>query len=52
VLWRAERVLIAGQREFEIRDDRIANGIPLHPSIVTLLNRLAEEVGVPLPEPL
>jgi LDH2 family malate/lactate/ureidoglycolate dehydrogenase len=48
----AERVLIAGQREFEIRDERMANGIPLHPSIVTLLGRLAEETGVPMPEPL
>ena len=48
----AERVLIAGQREFETRDERMAHGIPLHASIVTLLNRLAEEVGVPMPEPL
>ncbi len=48
----AERVLIAGQREFEIREDRMANGIPLHPSIVMLLGRLAEEVGLPPLEPL
>lgn len=46
----AERVLVAGQREFETREARLANGIPLHASIVGLLHRLAEETGVPLPE--
>jgi L-2-hydroxycarboxylate dehydrogenase (NAD+) len=48
----AERVLIAGQREFETRDERMANGIPLHASIVALLGRLAEQVRLPMPEPL
>jgi L-2-hydroxycarboxylate dehydrogenase (NAD+) len=48
----AERVLVAGQREFETRDERMAHGIPLHASVVGLLGRLAEEVGLPMPEPL
>jgi LDH2 family malate/lactate/ureidoglycolate dehydrogenase len=46
----AERVLVAGQREFETREERLANGIPLHASVVGLLRRLAEETGVPMPE--
>ena len=45
-------MLIAGQREFEIRDERMAHGIPLHSSIVMLLGRLADEVGLPALEPL
>jgi LDH2 family malate/lactate/ureidoglycolate dehydrogenase len=48
----ADRVLIAGQREFEIREERMAHGIPLHSSIVMLLGRLADEVGLPALEPL
>ena len=48
----AERVLVAGQREFETRDERLAHGIPLHASVVALLRRLAEEVGLSMPEPL
>jgi LDH2 family malate/lactate/ureidoglycolate dehydrogenase len=48
----AERVLIAGQREFETRDERLAHGIPLHASVVGLLRRLAEEVSLAMPEPL
>jgi L-2-hydroxycarboxylate dehydrogenase (NAD+) len=48
----AERVLVAGQREFETREERLVHGIPLHASVVGSLRRLAEEVGLPLPEPL
>jgi LDH2 family malate/lactate/ureidoglycolate dehydrogenase len=48
----AERVLVAGQREFETREERLAHGIPLHASVVGLLSRLAEETGVALPEAL
>jgi len=48
----AERVLVAGQREFETRDERLAHGIPLHASVVGLLRRLAEEVGLAMPEAL
>jgi L-2-hydroxycarboxylate dehydrogenase (NAD+) len=48
----AERVLVAGQREFETREERLAHGIPLHPSVVGLLRRLAEETGVAMPAPL
>jgi len=45
-------VLVAGQREFETRQERLAHGIPLHASVVGLLRRLAEETGVPMPEAL
>jgi LDH2 family malate/lactate/ureidoglycolate dehydrogenase len=48
----AERVLIAGQREFETREERLVKGIPLHAVVVSMLQRLADEVGVAMPEPL
>jgi L-2-hydroxycarboxylate dehydrogenase (NAD+) len=48
----ADRVLVAGQPQFETRDERMAQGVPLHASVVGLLRRLADEVGVPMPEPL
>jgi LDH2 family malate/lactate/ureidoglycolate dehydrogenase len=48
----AERVLVAGQREFEAREERLVNGIPLHPPVVGMLQRLADEVGLPMPEAL
>lgn len=48
----AERVLIAGQREFEAREERLVKGIPLHAVVVGMLQRLADEVGVAMPEPL
>lgn len=47
----ADRVLVAGQPEFETRDERMARGVPLHASVVGLLRRLAEDVGLPMPEP-
>jgi L-2-hydroxycarboxylate dehydrogenase (NAD+) len=47
-----ERVLVAGQREFEAREERLAKGIPLHPPVVAMLERLANEVGLTMPEPL
>jgi LDH2 family malate/lactate/ureidoglycolate dehydrogenase len=48
----AERVLVAGQREFEMREQRLAHGIPLHASVVGMLRRLAEETGVAMPNPM
>lgn len=47
-----ERVLLPGQREFETRRDREANGIPLHESVVTSLEALAAEFGIVPPRPL
>jgi L-2-hydroxycarboxylate dehydrogenase (NAD+) len=47
-----ERVLVAGQREFEAREERLAKGIPLHPPVVSMLERLADEVGLAMPEAL
>jgi LDH2 family malate/lactate/ureidoglycolate dehydrogenase len=42
----AERVLVAGEREFAHRRDAVAHGIPLHPQIVADLNRLGGELGI------
>jgi L-2-hydroxycarboxylate dehydrogenase (NAD+) len=47
-----ERVLLPGQREFDTRRDREANGIPLHPSVYGTLDTLAEEMGIPGPRAL
>ena len=47
-----ERVLLPGQREFETRREREANGIPLHAAVFTSLNTAADELGVPRPSPL
>jgi len=48
----AERVLVAGQREFEAREERLAKGIPLHPPVVGMLQRLADELSLAMPEAL
>lgn len=48
----AERVLLPGQKEFEARADRTANGIPLHRSVVKTLEDLAAELGISAPQPL
>jgi LDH2 family malate/lactate/ureidoglycolate dehydrogenase len=48
----AERVLLPGQKEFEARADRLANGIPLHRSVVKTLDDLAAELGIAAPRPL
>ncbi|MHB8577455.1 MAG: Ldh family oxidoreductase [Dehalococcoidia bacterium] len=42
----AGRVLLPGQREFETRADREANGIPLHVSVIKTLESLAAELGI------
>ncbi len=48
----AERVLLPGQREFEMRAERERSGIPLHESVVQTLATLAEELGIQAPAPL
>ncbi|HLZ68578.1 MAG TPA: Ldh family oxidoreductase [Dehalococcoidia bacterium] len=48
----AERVLLPGQREFEARAERTAQGIPLHESVVRTLVDLAAELGIAAPAPL
>jgi L-2-hydroxycarboxylate dehydrogenase (NAD+) len=44
-----ERVMHAGQPEFELQREREANGIPLHPSVVEKLRALGAEMGVEAP---
>src|SRR5439155_1359965 len=47
----ADRVLLPGQREFEIRAERERRGVPLHVSVIKTLNDLAADLGLPAPEP-
>lgn len=42
----AERVLVPGQREFEMMKERRAHGIPLHSSVYNQLIDLGRELGV------
>jgi LDH2 family malate/lactate/ureidoglycolate dehydrogenase len=42
-----DRVLVAGIPEWENLQDRKANGIPLHPTVVDMLRDYANEVGAP-----
>ncbi|HVB96512.1 MAG TPA: Ldh family oxidoreductase [Chloroflexota bacterium] len=42
----AERVYVHGDKEFAAEKDRLANGIPLHPSVVASLKELAAECGL------
>ena len=42
-----DRVLYAGLPEWEAEQDRRANGIPLHPTIVEKLRALAGEFDIP-----
>jgi LDH2 family malate/lactate/ureidoglycolate dehydrogenase len=41
-----EKVYVAGDYEAEIEKNRRANGIPLHPAVVSSLKDIAEELGV------
>lgn len=46
-----DRILVAGEREHEIEQRRLATGIPLRPAVVTDLARIADQCGVaPLSE--
>jgi L-2-hydroxycarboxylate dehydrogenase (NAD+) len=47
-----ERVMLPGEREFETRRRREAQGIPLHSSVTTALDTLADELHLPRPAPL
>jgi LDH2 family malate/lactate/ureidoglycolate dehydrogenase len=44
-----ERVYVHGEKEDEARRDRERNGIPYHRQVVGTLEKLGEEVGIPLP---
>ncbi len=41
-----KKIYVAGGYEAEIEKDRKANGIPLHPSVVTSLQELAKELDI------
>ena len=45
----AERILVAGEPEFETEEARLREGIPLHPGIIASLQALGREFGVALP---
>ncbi len=42
-----DRVLVAGQPEWEALDDRSANGVPLHPNVVQWLRGVCAELRAP-----
>ena len=42
------RVLVPGDREMQMREERVRDGIPLHSSVVESLLELGRELGVPL----
>jgi L-2-hydroxycarboxylate dehydrogenase (NAD+) len=41
-----QRIYIHGEKEFEAAEERMANGIPLHPNVVADLKAIAEEIGI------
>jgi len=41
-----ERITLAGQPEYETKQERLKNGIPLHPHILESLKEVAEELGI------
>ncbi len=43
----ADRVLVAGQMEWEAEQDRKANGIPLHPDVIQWFRDTCAEMGIP-----
>lgn len=42
----SDRVLVAGQAEWENLQDRTANGVPLHPSVIDMLRGYAKKYGL------
>ena len=42
-----ERVLVAGQMEWEAEQDRIANGIPLHPDVIGWFRDTCAQMEIP-----
>lgn len=45
----ATRVYIPGEKEYERTAERLAHGIPLHPTVAATLTRLSGELNVPAP---
>ena len=43
----AERVLVAGQMEWEAEQDRIANGVPLHPDVIQWFRETCSQMDIP-----
>jgi LDH2 family malate/lactate/ureidoglycolate dehydrogenase len=43
----SDRVYVHGERELDAERDRLANGVPLHPTVVASLRELAKELTVP-----
>ncbi len=42
------RIYIHGEKEWEMEEERRKRGIPLHSQVVTMMERLAEELNLPL----
>jgi len=42
------RIYIQGEKEWEMEEERRKHGIPLHPRVVTMMERIAEELNLPL----
>lgn len=42
-----DRVLVPGQPEWEMEQDRLANGIPLHEEVIQWFRRTCKEMGIP-----
>jgi LDH2 family malate/lactate/ureidoglycolate dehydrogenase len=42
-----DRIYIAGEKEFEMEEERRRDGIPLHPKVVAAMKQIAGELGVP-----
>ena len=47
-----DRIYIPGEKEADCVRERRQNGIPLHAKVVESLSKLAQERGVPAPQPL
>jgi L-2-hydroxycarboxylate dehydrogenase (NAD+) len=45
----ADRIYVAGEREWELSDQRRAEGIPLHAKVLADLTDLAQSLDVPVP---
>ena len=41
-----KKIYVAGDYEAEIEKNRRANGIPLHPAVVSSLKDMAKELGI------
>jgi len=41
-----DRITLAGQPEYETKKERLKNGIPLHPRILTSLKEVAEDLSI------